>query len=253
MKIAALYDIHGNLPALRAVLNDLNNLQPDHIVIGGDIFSGPMPVQTLDCLLNLQRNIKVTFILGNGDREVIEASKGLELKNLSEQGQKTQQWVSKQLTDKHINLLSNLKSSVNIYVKNIGEVVFCHATPSSDSDIFTPKSSKKYLEKIFDNIKQSNVVCGHTHMQFNLEIGEKHIFNAGSVGMPFAKQLGAYWLFIDSNGIDFKRTVYDLNTAIKVIKESNYPYAENFINNSLLHIPTEEEAMAFLEKIEASS
>jgi Icc-related predicted phosphoesterase len=50
MKIAALYDIHGNFPALKAVLDELETIQPDLIVIGGDIVSGPMPVQTLDCL-----------------------------------------------------------------------------------------------------------------------------------------------------------------------------------------------------------
>jgi Icc-related predicted phosphoesterase len=89
MKIAALYDIHGNFPALKAVLDELETIQPDLIVIGGDIVSGPMPVQTLDCLLNLSKRIKVQFIKGNGDREVVEASKGLALSHLSEQGRKT--------------------------------------------------------------------------------------------------------------------------------------------------------------------
>ncbi|TGA95831.1 metallophosphoesterase [Sporolactobacillus shoreae] len=248
MKIAALYDIHGNFPALQAVLKELHYLQPDVIVIGGDIVSGPMPVQTLDCLLNLRRDAKVTFIRGNGDREVSEASKGLGLKNLSEQGQKTEQWVAEQLTEKHIEFLSHLKSVASIQTE-LGDLLFCHATPMSDSDIFTPQSNKKRLEKIFGNVEQSIVVCGHTHVQFKLKFEKKLIFNSGSIGMPYAKQTGAYWLFISPDGIQFKRTSYDLNEAAKLFRQSNSPSVEDFINNNLFHIPTEKEAMAFFNKI----
>lgn len=249
MKIAALYDIHGNFPALRAVLDEVNFLQPDWIVIGGDIVSGPMPVQTLECLFNLQKNVRVTFIRGNGDREVVEASRGLGLENLSEQGHKTQQWVAEQLTDRHIEFLSNLKSVTSLHAEYIGDLLFCHATPISDSDIFTPKSSKEHLEKIFENVKQPIIVCGHTHMQFKLKFEKKIIFNSGSVGMPFAKQPGAYWLFINSDEIQFKRTSYDLNAAAKLFRQSNDPYVDDFINHNLLNIPTEDEAMALLNKI----
>src|SRR6478752_456815 len=66
MRVAALYDIHGNLPALEAVLRDAG---ADHIVVGGDVLPGPMPRQSLDLLLAL--DLPVQFIHGNGDREVI--------------------------------------------------------------------------------------------------------------------------------------------------------------------------------------
>ncbi|HEY4383457.1 MAG TPA: metallophosphoesterase, partial [Ktedonobacteraceae bacterium] len=74
MKIAALYDIHGNLPALNAVLEDLKEVQPDLIVVGGDIISGPLPEQTLKRLFQLDN--QVHSIRGNGDREVLLAFDG---------------------------------------------------------------------------------------------------------------------------------------------------------------------------------
>ncbi|MDU0073845.1 MULTISPECIES: metallophosphoesterase family protein [Bacillus] len=74
MKIAALYDIHGNLPALNALLKELEDVKPDLIVIGGDIVSGPMPKQTLERIFSLTD--KVRFIRGNGDREVVMAFDG---------------------------------------------------------------------------------------------------------------------------------------------------------------------------------
>ncbi len=84
MKIAALYDIHGNLPALNAVLEDLENIQPDIIVIGGDMVSGPMPGQTLERLSHLGE--KAVYIRGNADREVVAAFDGQPsaVKNLPE-------------------------------------------------------------------------------------------------------------------------------------------------------------------------
>ncbi|WP_445506179.1 metallophosphoesterase family protein [Niallia sp. 03190] len=249
MKIATLYDIHGNFPALKAVLDELETIQPDLIIIGGDIVSGPMPVQTLDCLLNLRKRIKVNFISGNGDREVVEASKGLRLLQLSEQGRKTQQWVADELTDKHLEFLSNLQSITEIHMENLGDLLFCHATPESDADIFTPLSSKERLETLFAHVEQPIVVCGHTHIQFKIELGKTSIVNSGSVGMPFAKRPGAYWLLINSDGIEFKQTQYDFERAASDIRKSNYPTAEEFIKNNFLHIINEEESMVLLEKM----
>ncbi|WP_100487846.1 metallophosphoesterase family protein [Sporolactobacillus pectinivorans] len=250
MKIAALYDIHGNFPALKAVLNELKTIQPDLIIVGGDIVSGPMPVQALDCLLRLRKRTNVNFIRGNGDREVVEASRGLKLPQLSDQGRQNQQWVANTLTARRLEFLSDLQSTTEIHTKNLGDLLFCHAAPESDADIFTPMSPKKWLKTLFAHVNQPIVVCGHTHMQFKIELGKTCIMNAGSVGMPFAKRPDAYWLLINSSdGIKFKQTQYDFGRAAKDIGKSNYPAADDFVKNNLLHIPNEEESMALLEKI----
>ena len=65
MRVAALYDIHGNLPALDAVLEDIRQVGVDRIVVGGDVLPGPMPRETMARLLEL--NIPTQFIYGNGD------------------------------------------------------------------------------------------------------------------------------------------------------------------------------------------
>ena len=76
MRVAALFDIHGNLPALDVVLDEVREAGVDRIVIGGDVVPGPMPRQTLACLLDL--DIPVQFIQGNGDREVLARMRGTE-------------------------------------------------------------------------------------------------------------------------------------------------------------------------------
>jgi Icc-related predicted phosphoesterase len=70
-RVAAIYDIHGNLPALEAVLTDLERIEPDLLIVGGDVASGPMPAEILDRLTGLGEGVR--FVRGNADREVISA------------------------------------------------------------------------------------------------------------------------------------------------------------------------------------
>jgi Icc-related predicted phosphoesterase len=70
-RVAAIYDIHGNLPALEAVLADLQSVSPDLIVVGGDVVAGPMPAEVMDRLVALGDSI--CFIQSNADREVVAA------------------------------------------------------------------------------------------------------------------------------------------------------------------------------------
>lgn len=243
MKIAALYDIHGNLPALNAVFEEFKEVQPDLIIIGGDIVSGPMPVQTLD-RLSLEGD-KVRFIRGNGDREVVIAFDGQSLSHLTEKGRKSQQWVAKQLTHSHRDFLAQLPEHITLSVEGLGDILFCHATPRSDEEIFTPNTSMERLTAIFNNVDQQIVVCGHTHIQFKQQVGGVCVLNAGSVGMPFADHPGAYWLLLGPGEYEFRRTTYDREAAMKEINFSSDPQAPD-----VLKLIAEAEGMAMLESIE---
>ena len=74
MPVAALYDIHGNLPALEAVLEDATRAGADRVVVGGDVVPGPMPRETLVRLLDL--DIPFQFIVGNGELAVLAEMNG---------------------------------------------------------------------------------------------------------------------------------------------------------------------------------
>ncbi|MBP3040360.1 metallophosphoesterase family protein [Bacillaceae bacterium Marseille-Q3522] len=177
MKIAALYDIHGNFPALNAVLEELEVLKLDIIIVGGDIVSGPMPVQTLNSLFHLCKKIQIRFIRGNGDREVAKASKGNKLLYLSEKGSEIQHWVSKQLTSSQLDFLASLPDKTEVHSGTLGNI----STPDSNKEIFTPATLMTRLKTIFKDTNQQIVVCGHTHMQFKKQIEKLSVRNAGSV------------------------------------------------------------------------
>lgn len=135
MRVAAIYDIHGNLPALEAVLQDIRQAEVDQIVVGGDVLPGPMPRETLTCLLDL--SIPVQFIQGNGDREVLALMVGSETGAVPEQFREVMRWNAEQLHPEHERLLASWPKTVRVEIDGVGEVLFCHATPRSDIEVFT--------------------------------------------------------------------------------------------------------------------
>ncbi|HEX8032402.1 MAG TPA: metallophosphoesterase family protein [Ktedonobacterales bacterium] len=251
MKIAALYDIHGNLPALNAVLDDLSGVQPDLIIVGGDIVTGPMPAQTLDLLSQL--GDRVRFIRGNNDREVVQAYDGQPitrryLPDISTRGREEIQWVAGHLTRPQRDFLAALPEQLVLHIEGLGNVLFCHATPHSDEEIFTPRTPADRLSTIFSGIDQQIVVCGHTHIQFELRQGDLRILNAGSVGMPFADRPGAYWLLLSSHGYEYRRTQYNTEAAANEIRANGNPHAREFAEKNVLTTPSQAAMLEILEQ-----
>ena len=240
MRVAALYDIHGNLPALEAVLADVRAANVDRIVIGGDVLPGAMPRECLDLLLALDR--PATFIIGNGDRETLAYRGGDGSGPIPEMVRDAMRWNAAQLTAADERAIEAWPLMARLLIDGIGEVVFCHATPRNDTEIFLKTTAVEKLLPIFDPVDASLVVCGHTHMQFDRMVGETRIVNAGSVGMPF-QAAGAYWLLIDRE-VELRRTGYDLDAAAARVRATAYPQAELFAAQSILQPPAEEAMLA---------
>jgi len=241
MRIAALYDIHGNLPALEAVLRDVGDARVDQIVIGGDVLPGPMPRETLDRLLDLE--IPLQFILGNGDREVIAPTGAV-----PEAYRESMRWNADQLRPEDVRRLASWPLTVRLRIDQLDDVLFCHATPRNDTDIFTRLTPDEALVPIFAGLDCSIVVCGHTHMQFDRRVGGVRVVNAGSVGMPFGEP-GAYWLLLGAE-VELRRTAYDLEDAARRIRTTRYPIAEEFAAHNVLRPPTEQVILESFSKAE---
>jgi len=238
MRIAALYDIHGNLPALDAVLDELRRSGVDQIVVGGDVLPGPMPRETLMRLLDV--DLPVSFISGNGDREVLARMRGSDPETLPPAIRDILRWNARQLDAAHERILAGWPATLTVAVDGIGDVLFCHATPRNDVDIFTRATPEEVVLPTFAGVEAPTVVCGHTHMQFDRAVGPYRVVNAGSVGMPFQAPAGAYWLLIGP-GIELRRTDYDFADAARHVRECGYPQAEEFASTSILNPPREDD------------
>jgi predicted phosphodiesterase len=244
MRVAALYDTHGNLPALEAVLDEVRGAGVDQIVVGGDVLPGPMPRETLALLFGLE--IPTQFILGNGEVAVLAERAG-QRSGVPEQFRDVVRWSGKQLSSEDAQLLANWSKTARSTVSGIGEVLFCHATPQNENDIFTRLTPAKQIAPAFAGLDVALVVCGHSHMQFDRTIGGLRVVNAGSVGMPFGKP-GADWLLLGPD-LQLRHTDYDLNKASKRVRATSYPQANDFAANNILQPPSEEKMLrAFTEK-----
>ena len=239
MRVAALYDIHGNLPALEAVLEDVRKAGVNRVVIGGDVVPGPMPCETIALLRDL--DLPVQFIRGNGDREVVGWRRGEESSVIPESYRETMRWVARQLHPDEETLLAAWPLAVTVQVDGIGEVLFCHATPRNDTEIFTQRTAEDRLRPVFNGVKAPLVVCGHTHMQFDRMVGTTRVVNAGSVGMPFAEP-GAYWLLLGPD-VQLRHTSYNLANAAERIRATAYPQADTFAARSVVQPPSQRDML----------
>jgi putative phosphoesterase len=246
MRVAAIYDIHGNLPALEAVLQEIRQAEVDQIVVGGDVVPGPMPRETIACLLDL--DIPVQFIQGNGDREVLAQRAGRETGAVPESFREVMRWVARQLTPEHERLMVGWPETLRLEIPGLGEVLFCHATPRSDTEIFTRSTPEDRVLPAFAGVDAPWVVCGHTHMQFDRTIGGIRVVNAGSVGMPFGEP-GADWLLLGP-GVQLRHTSYDLTRAAERIRDTKYPQAQEFAARNILQPPSEREMLELFSKAE---
>jgi predicted phosphodiesterase len=241
-----LNDIHGNLPALEAVLDEVRQARVEGIVVGGDVLPGPMPRETITRLLAL--DIPVHFIHGNGDRVVRAQMAGQEPTEVPEQFRDIIRWTAAQLGSEEERLLASWPLTLQLDVRGFGAVFFCHATPRNDTEIFTRLTAVERLLPVFESVTDPVAVCGHTHMQFDRTVGSLRIVNAGSVGMPF-QDAGAYWLLIGPN-IQLRKTTYDLERAAARVRQTAYPQADDFAARSILRPPTEAATLEAFSKAE---
>jgi putative phosphoesterase len=189
VRVAALYDIHGNLTALDAVLAEVD---ADVILVGGDTVMGPMPSETLERLRSLSGDVR--FIRGNADREVYDEKPGHAPHDAFE-------YTRSRLLAEQVEFLRTMPLTVSI-----GRVLFCHATPRNDEEIFTKISPDERWREALAGVDADVVVCGHTHVQFDRRIGDIRLVNAGSVGMPYEDEAGAYWALLDGTDVELRRT-----------------------------------------------
>jgi len=237
MRVAVLDDIHGNLPALEAVLQEVRRARVDRIVVGGDLVVGPMTRECLEYLSNL--DIPVEFLYGNGEVAVLQVMAGRETAAVPEAHRPTIRWTAAQLQPEHERVLAAWPKTIRLAIDGIGDTIFCHGTPRDDNEIFTKLTPEDRLLPIFDPLHVPLVVCGHTHMQFDRRIGTTRVVNAGSVGMPFGEP-GADWLLLGPE-IELRHTSYDLEKAAERLRATTYP--DDFAGRWVLAPPSSAEML----------
>jgi len=163
MRVAALYDIHGNLPALDAVLADVARERVDAVVVGGDVAGGPMPAEVLERLAALE--LPAHWIEGNGEREML-ALEGADPAGLDPYPA-IEAWAVARLDDAQKERLRGLPPTVTLDVDGLGPVLFCHGSPRSDEEFITPFTADERLAEMLAGVAEATVLGGHTHRRLD--------------------------------------------------------------------------------------
>ncbi|HEY7018321.1 MAG TPA: metallophosphoesterase family protein [Gaiellaceae bacterium] len=226
MRVAALYDVHGNLPALEAVLAEVEREGVDAIVLGGDIASGPPhPREVVELVRSLP---DAHCIRGNADR--VHDSEFAD-----DEGHA---WLLDRLGDEQADWLAGLPFSTVL-----DDTLYVHSNPQDDTTIVTELTTDEKLADLLRGVEQRRVVAGHTHMQLERLVGETLFVNAGSVGWPYEGTPGAYWAIL-GDGVELRRTDYDRERAAEQIRASGHPRAGEIAAENILVSATREEALA---------
>jgi predicted phosphodiesterase len=226
-RVAALYDIHANLPALDAVLGEAGDAEL--LVVGGDFSRGPMPAETVDRLRGLGERVR--FIRGNADRTAAGEDA----------------WEMERLGAERLEFLAGLAETVTMEIDGLGPVLFCHGSPRGDEDIVTAVTPPDRLARILAGVSEPVVVCGHTHHQFELRSGATRVVNAGSIGIPYEGRRGAFWAMLGP-GVELRSTAYDLEAAEDAIVATGFPDARELVD-TLRNPPGADEVARHFESL----
>jgi putative phosphoesterase len=210
MRVAALNDVHGNLPALEAVLAELEGERIDEIVAGGDLVLGPFPGECLALL-----------------RERDEQNA----------------WCADQLDDEARAFVAAWPPTVSC-----DGVLYCHATPENDEDILTRGTPPEVVAAALSGADESLIVAGHTHQQYEQTVGNKRLVNAGSVGLPYEGEPAAFWAIVEDGEVELRRTDYDVDAAVELILGSGFPTAADWLEGSLVKPERPDAVIAFFER-----
>ena len=206
--LAILYDIHGNLPALDAVLDDASGAGAERYVLGGDYaLFGPWPRETVERL----RELDADWIRGNGERWTARPADAPQDDVVQDAAAACAEMLGEALVAELAALPFDLRRDGARYV---------HASPVSDVRSFGPQHDDSE-EEMLEDVLETRLVFGHTHLQFQRQAGAGvELLNPGSVGMPFDDDhRAAYALVGDDDEVDLRRVEYDRERTIAAVHE----------------------------------
>jgi len=215
--LACLYDIHGNLPALEAVLTDAESHGATRYVLGGDyaLFGG-WPVETVERLRSLENAL---WIRGNGERWTHAVAEAPE---------------NPVVTGALAFARSSLGESLVRGMANIAmlaedrDALICHGSPVSDVRSFFPEPADDEAE-LLAGVRHRRVLFGHTHLPFRRvsAVGSIELVNPGSVGMPFDGDVRAAYAFVEPHGaVEHRRVEYDVAAAAERVRSIGEEWCE---------------------------
>ena len=242
-RVAVISDVHGNATALEAVLAEVEGAEPALLVFGGDLTWGPLPAETLELVRPFSD--RAIFIRGNAERMVLELAAGETEPSGDRDG-----WMAQQHDAAALQLIGGFVESAVVDVEGLGPVRFCHGSPRSDEELVTSATPEARMRALLEGVDEGVLVTAHTHLQFDRSVAGVRSVNAGSVGMPYQGEPGAFWALLGPD-VELRRTLYDVDLAVERYRATGDPAVEQMVE-ILLEPPTPAEVIEHAERLEFS-
>ncbi|MBW0001062.1 MAG: metallophosphoesterase family protein [Verrucomicrobia bacterium] len=223
MQIAVLADIHGNLPALLAVLDDLATVAPDLVIAAGDFQNrGPQPREVTELLFSRGW----PMLRGNHEDYVLHQSAGMEVLDIADHYNWLPARWTASVTRCRLDAIRALPIALALKGPNGDSVVVAHGSPRSNAEGFFPSTSDRAAREMCGEPPPAVLCCGHTHFPLIRRVDSTLVFNVGSVGFPFdGDQRAAYGVLCFRNGkwhADLRRVPYPVDQVIGFFRKDGF-------------------------------
>ena len=210
-KLAILFDIHANLPALEAVIEDLSQFNVDYVVVAGDVISfGPFTQQAVQRVI--ENNWAV--IRGNGELFLLDYGSPRAPEEWKDPiGFPIPPWLNRQLDTNSKNTIATWADTLTLRFSDAPSIRVVHGTPQSHWDSLYPTLADEKITELLSEVQEDTLIAGHTHLPLNRQSGRWHLLNPGSVGVPLDGHFTASYMLLngDKRGWrpTFRRVAFD--------------------------------------------
>ncbi|GAB4271440.1 MAG: metallophosphoesterase family protein [Deferrisomatales bacterium] len=227
MRLAVLSDLHANLPALEAVLQDIAGRDVEGVIHLGDLVGyGPHP----DAVVDRVRREEMTGVVGNYDLAVCDPDPAAGLARylkptLSEVGRRTYEWTRQHVSRETVAFLEGLPAQLRVE-EGDRVFLFAHASPERPNEYLLPDTPAARLEELFRGTGAHILVVGHTHLPLVREVGDRLLLNPGSVGKPKDGDPRASYLILDTGRglqVEHVRVEFAVERVVADSVESGLP------------------------------
>lgn len=221
MRLAVLADIHGNLPALEAVLQELEREDVGGIIVAGDFIGGPQPIETIRRL----RALRTWMIRGNSDDNLLKYGNGLAPQAWHSSCQfALLRWAYRQVDEDTFEFLQSLPQQRVVQVLGTAAIRVVHGSPRDPYESIFPDREPATLDAALAQVDEPVFVCGHTHIPWKVVRHGRLALNPGAVCGPLNGETGAqYALLTWQDGhwrADHRVAAYDLERIRAAFRES---------------------------------
>jgi putative phosphoesterase len=225
MRIAIVSDIHGNLTALKAVVADLREVSPDLVLHGGDLVTnGHHGAEVIDTI----RALGWRGVLGNTDELLWTPEKKAQMVKAAPKLTRLMDVLFGSTGPAARSLIGEERvawlQSLPLQIRQ-DDLLLMHASPNDLWRAPMPDCSEAELVRIYGSCQAKVVVYGHIHRAYVRSAGDLAIANSGSVGLPYDGDPRAAYLVISQGKISIRRVQYEIESEVKELLASGYPYA----------------------------